>query len=182
VTYSSHLALLLTTLLSAEVPGRNADNGTPADWAKFKGVIRLSRFKLRGNKVVLKTEQKIMDVPVDRGQCCHVGGNIEFDLEGNLAAKSQVALDGYVAAQPGWLEHDGDAFWKATAEACQQLWREQPALRRAVRSVAVTTQRGTVVRLTFPPSLVAAAPRPSFPCSKKNVSSASAACWPPSPA
>jgi len=82
-----------------------------------------------------------------------------FDLEGNLAAKSQVALDGYVAAQPGWLEHDGDAFWKATAEACQQLWREQPALRRAVRSVAVTTQRGTVVPIdshgrTLAPAIV----------------------------
>ena len=25
-----------------------------------------------------------MDVPVDRGQCCHVGGNIEFDNDGNL--------------------------------------------------------------------------------------------------
>jgi sugar (pentulose or hexulose) kinase len=68
-----------------------------------------------------------------------------FDPNGNLAAKAQVALDGYVAAQPGWLEHDGDAFWNATAEACQQLWRDQPELRGAVRSVAVTTQRGTVV-------------------------------------
>ena len=64
--------------------GDAPDNGTPADWAKFKGVIRLSRFMLKGNRVVLKTEQKIIDVPVDRGQCCHVGGNIEFDLEGNL--------------------------------------------------------------------------------------------------
>ena len=64
--------------------GDAPDNGTAADWAKFKGVIRLSRFKLKGNRVDLKTEQKIMDVPVDRGQCCHVGGNIEFDNEGNL--------------------------------------------------------------------------------------------------
>jgi len=68
-----------------------------------------------------------------------------FDLHGNLAARAQVALGGYVARQPGWLEHDGDGFWNATAEACQNLWRDQPALRGAVRSVAVTTQRGTLV-------------------------------------
>jgi cytochrome c len=64
--------------------GDAPDNGTPADWQRFKGVIRLSRFKLKGNKLSLKTEQKILDVPVDRGQCCHVGGNIEFDAKGNL--------------------------------------------------------------------------------------------------
>jgi glucose/arabinose dehydrogenase len=64
--------------------GDAPDNGTAADWQRFKGVIRLSRFKLKGNRVDLKTEQKILDVPVDRGQCCHVGGNIEFDVDGNL--------------------------------------------------------------------------------------------------
>jgi sugar (pentulose or hexulose) kinase len=68
-----------------------------------------------------------------------------FDPNGNLAAKAQVALDGYVTPQPGWLEHDGEAFWAATAQACQQLWRDRPEVRGAVRSVAVTTQRGTVV-------------------------------------
>ena len=30
------------------------------------------------------TEQQIIDVPVDRGICCHVGGDIVFDSEGNL--------------------------------------------------------------------------------------------------
>ena len=46
--------------------------------------IRLSRMKLKGDKLDLKTEQKILDVPVDRGMCCHVGGNIDFDFDGNL--------------------------------------------------------------------------------------------------
>ena len=32
----------------------------------------------------LGTEQKILDVPVDRGLCCHVGGDIVFDAAGNL--------------------------------------------------------------------------------------------------
>ena len=32
----------------------------------------------------MDTEQKIIDVPVDRGICCHVGGQIDFDPQGNL--------------------------------------------------------------------------------------------------
>ncbi len=58
--------------------------GTPADFAPFKGVIRLSRFKLVRSKLDMSSEQKIIEVPVDRGICCHVGGNIDFDSQGNL--------------------------------------------------------------------------------------------------
>ena len=32
----------------------------------------------------MDTEEKIIEVPVDRGICCHVGGNIDFDGNGNL--------------------------------------------------------------------------------------------------
>jgi len=58
--------------------------GTAADFAPFKGALRLSRFKLSGNTLQLGTEQRIIDVPVDRGICCHVGGQIGFDGRGNL--------------------------------------------------------------------------------------------------
>ncbi|MEV6489853.1 PQQ-dependent sugar dehydrogenase [Actinoplanes sp. NPDC051633] len=58
--------------------------GTEADWERFRGVLRLSRFKLVGDELDLGTEQQIIDVPVDRGICCHVGGQIDFDGRGNL--------------------------------------------------------------------------------------------------
>jgi cytochrome c len=60
--------------------------GTEADWERFRGVIRLSRFKWdeRRDRVDLGSEQQILDVPVDRGICCHVGGDIVFDAAGNL--------------------------------------------------------------------------------------------------
>jgi cytochrome c len=58
--------------------------GTPADWARFKGISRLSRFKLRGDELDLGSEQQILDVPMDQGICCHVGGKIQFDGQGNL--------------------------------------------------------------------------------------------------
>jgi glucose/arabinose dehydrogenase len=44
----------------------------------------LSRFKFQNNKLDLSTEQEIIRVPEDRGLCCHVGGQIEFDYAGNL--------------------------------------------------------------------------------------------------
>ncbi|WP_116950311.1 PQQ-dependent sugar dehydrogenase [Jiangella endophytica] len=58
--------------------------GTPADWEPFEGHITLARFELKGDQIDLSTEQHIMDVPVDRGICCHVGGDIAFDDAGNL--------------------------------------------------------------------------------------------------
>jgi glucose/arabinose dehydrogenase/type 1 glutamine amidotransferase len=58
--------------------------GTEDDWRRFRGAMRLSRFKLRGAGLDLDSEQKIIDVPVDRGLCCHVGGQIDFDARGNL--------------------------------------------------------------------------------------------------
>ncbi|WP_067501821.1 PQQ-dependent sugar dehydrogenase [Actinoplanes sp. TFC3] len=64
--------------------GDAPEEGTAADFAPFKGVMRLSRFKLNGNALALSTEQKILDVPTDRGMCCHVGGKIDFDAAGNL--------------------------------------------------------------------------------------------------
>ncbi len=59
-------------------------DGTAADFAKFKGVVRLSRYKMTGDTINLDSEQQILDVPVDRGLCCHVGGHIDFDSQGNL--------------------------------------------------------------------------------------------------
>jgi cytochrome c len=58
--------------------------GTEADFARYRGVIRLSRFRLTGTRLNVKQEQQIIDVPVDRGICCHVGGDIVFDGAGNL--------------------------------------------------------------------------------------------------
>ncbi|MGA9747953.1 MAG: PQQ-dependent sugar dehydrogenase [Nocardioides sp.] len=58
--------------------------GTPADFAPFEGVIRVSRFRFADGEIKLGTEQRILDVPVDRGICCHVGGDIVFDSDGNL--------------------------------------------------------------------------------------------------
>ena len=46
------------------------------------------------------SEQKILQVPADRGICCHAGGEIDFDAEGNLYLSTgddtnPFASDGY---------------------------------------------------------------------------------------
>lgn len=58
--------------------------GTAEDFAPFKGVVRLSRFRFDGDTLDLGSEQRILDVEQDRGICCHVGGDIVFDAAGDL--------------------------------------------------------------------------------------------------
>ncbi|WP_345942296.1 PQQ-dependent sugar dehydrogenase [Streptomyces sp. SID2888] len=67
-------------------PGDDApENGTAADFAPYDGVNRLSRFVLNTDGTLdASSEQKILDVATSRGICCHVGGDIDFDQDGNL--------------------------------------------------------------------------------------------------
>ncbi|MFC4590022.1 PQQ-dependent sugar dehydrogenase [Sphaerisporangium corydalis] len=58
---------------------------TGSDWSAWQGVNRLSRFTLTADwKIQSGSEVKILDVAADRGICCHVGGDIDFDAAGNL--------------------------------------------------------------------------------------------------
>ena len=48
------------------------------------GIIRVARFTLKGDELDLASETKILDVQTQREQCCHVGGSLAFDKDGNL--------------------------------------------------------------------------------------------------
>ncbi|MFF3856563.1 ThuA domain-containing protein [Micromonospora sp. NPDC002575] len=59
----------------------------PTTWDRWKGYFQLSRFKFVDGETPsldVSTEQKILQVPVDRGACCHVAGDIAFDSKNNL--------------------------------------------------------------------------------------------------
>ncbi|GLY85290.1 PQQ-dependent sugar dehydrogenase [Actinoallomurus iriomotensis] len=61
------------------------EEGTAADFQPYYGYNQLSRFKFTDGKLDLSSEQKILKVgPTNRGMCCHVAGNIDFDGAGNL--------------------------------------------------------------------------------------------------
>ncbi|PSK98047.1 glucose/arabinose dehydrogenase [Murinocardiopsis flavida] len=61
-------------------------SGTPEDFEKWKGHNRLSRFTFDPEKGTLDTasEKVVLKVPTNRGLCCHMGGQIDFDKHGNL--------------------------------------------------------------------------------------------------
>ncbi|MEN3534132.1 PQQ-dependent sugar dehydrogenase [Microbispora sp. ZYX-F-249] len=72
-----------------ETPTGSAPNSLPAGadesyWNQWKGYNQLSRFKWDGEKLDLSTEQVIIKVETNRGQCCHVAGDFDWDDEGNL--------------------------------------------------------------------------------------------------
>ncbi|MFI5889656.1 PQQ-dependent sugar dehydrogenase [Actinoplanes sp. NPDC051513] len=59
--------------------------GTAADFNAWKGHLNLSRFTLNADETInLASEVVVLTVDNDRGQCCHVGGDIDFDAAGNL--------------------------------------------------------------------------------------------------
>lgn len=44
----------------------------------------LSRFDFDGQKLILESEKKILEVVTQRDTCCHSGGSVEFGPDGNL--------------------------------------------------------------------------------------------------
>ena len=76
-----------TTTPPGSAPNTGAD---PTVWDPWIGYFQLSRFQFvdatasEAAHLDLASEQKILKVPVNRGACCHVGGDIAFDSENNL--------------------------------------------------------------------------------------------------
>ncbi|HEV7962710.1 MAG TPA: PQQ-dependent sugar dehydrogenase [Actinoplanes sp.] len=59
--------------------------GTAADFNAWKGHLNLSRFTLNADDTInMASEAVVLTVDNDRGQCCHVGGDLDFDAAGNL--------------------------------------------------------------------------------------------------
>ncbi len=70
-----------------------------------------------------------------------------FDVHGNLIAKSRVEINDYQTPQPGLVEIDPMIFWNSICQACRQLWTIIEFPISAIKAVALTTQRSTVINL-----------------------------------
>lgn len=68
-----------------------------------------------------------------------------FDLEGNLAAKSQIHITPYHSSKPGWTEQDPEYYWQSIGEACSALWANTEIQPSQVAGVSATTQRNCVI-------------------------------------
>ncbi|RGA05596.1 PKD domain-containing protein [Microbispora triticiradicis] len=65
--------------------GDAPSSGSQSQFDQWKGHLNLSRFTLKSdNTLDLSSEKVVLEVPNDRGMCCHVGGDIDFDAAGNL--------------------------------------------------------------------------------------------------
>ncbi|MFC3737435.1 PQQ-dependent sugar dehydrogenase [Paractinoplanes deccanensis] len=79
-----HIYLFYAPPLSTPA-GDAPATGTAATWATWAGVNRLSRFTLNADYTLdTASAVTVLDVPTDRGMCCHVGGDMDFDAAGNL--------------------------------------------------------------------------------------------------
>lgn len=85
---------------------------------KKAGAIRVSRYTLVGDQLDLASEKKLLDVPTQREECCHVGGSLAFDKDGNLYISigdntNPFASDGYSPVD----ERAGRSPWDAQKSA-----------------------------------------------------------------
>ncbi len=70
-----------------------------------------------------------------------------FDTNGQLVAKSQIAIEPYFSQQPGWAEQDADYYWSSLCQACHELWSKLNVPKSSIVAVSLSCQRGTVVNL-----------------------------------
>ncbi|WP_324650821.1 ThuA domain-containing protein [Georgenia sp. H159] len=103
-------------LLGLELDPDFADNGWVYLYYSPQGSAtdHVSRFTLTGDTLDLASEQVLLEVPVQREECCHAGGALEFDGEGNLYIATgdntnPFASGGYSPID----ERDGRSAWDA---------------------------------------------------------------------
>ncbi|WP_159942844.1 MULTISPECIES: ThuA domain-containing protein [unclassified Nocardiopsis] len=74
-------------VLDGVPPGGAPSDGPPEDFEPYEAHNNLSRFRfVDGDSPTLDlgSEQVLLEVGTTRGMCCHVGGDIDFDADGNL--------------------------------------------------------------------------------------------------
>jgi cytochrome c len=82
--YSPALETPVDDPATAAAEGEVPFVGSAAQRASFAGYLRLSRLRLEGSELSPSSEQILLEVPADRGVCCHLAGQIDFDAAGNL--------------------------------------------------------------------------------------------------
>lgn len=96
-------------------------------------VNSLVRYKMVGNKIDLTSKKVILDVPVQRDECCHTGGSMAWDANGNLFLStgdntSPRASDGYspLDERPGRTPFDAQRSSGNTNDLRGKILRIHP--------------------------------------------------------
>ena len=74
----------------------------------------LARFEMNGDELLLDTKKVLLEIPTQREECCHTGGSIAWDKEGNLYLSTgdntnPHGSSGYSPSD----ERDGRSAWDA---------------------------------------------------------------------
>ncbi len=56
----------------------------PGEFGHRSGLMRIARFRVVGDRLDLASEQVFLEVRLQREVCCHAGGSLAFDADGNL--------------------------------------------------------------------------------------------------
>ncbi|GGN11686.1 hypothetical protein GCM10010967_54590 [Dyadobacter beijingensis] len=93
----------------------------------------LARYELKGNALDLASKKVILRIPVQRDNCCHTGGSIDWDSQGNLYLStgdntSPRASDGYapIDERPGRSPFDAQKSSSNTADLRGKILRIHP--------------------------------------------------------
>jgi cytochrome c len=99
------------------------------------GKIRVARFTLKGAELDVASEKVIIDMEVQREQCCHVGGSLAFDAAGNL----------YISIGDNTNPFDSDGFSPSDERKGRYPWDAQRSSANANSLV------GKILRITPKP-------------------------------
>ena len=80
-----------------------------------QGIIRVSRYTLKGDQLGLASEKAVIDITTQREQCCHVGGSLGFDAHGNL----------YIAIGDNTNPFDSEGFSPHDQRSGRSPWDSQ---------------------------------------------------------
>ena len=70
-----------------------------------------------------------------------------IDPRGNFIGIARTEIEPYYSLKPGWAEQDPGYFWSNLALTMKKLFRLPSVDKNALRGVAITTQRNTMVNL-----------------------------------
>lgn len=111
----------------------------------------LARFELKGNTLDLNSKKVILKVPVQRDNCCHTGGSIDWDAQGNLYLStgdntSPRASDGYapIDERPGRSPFDAQKSSSNTADLRGKILRIHPEADGKAGTVPYTIPEGNL--------------------------------------
>lgn len=96
-----------------------------------RGFLRTSRFTLRGDTLDLSSERAIIEIETQRDECCHVGGSLAFDPQGNL----------YIAVGDNTNPFGSDGFSPTDRRPGRAAWSAEKS------SANMNDLRGGVIRV-----------------------------------